>query len=88
MELPENLFARAAETVSIETDGADKRRQWAVILGARIYPDGDQWCALYGDNIQDGIAGFGPSPAAAIQAFETAMYEKRKAHDDSDSGGG
>lgn len=34
--------------------------------------DGDQWCALYGANLQDGIAGFGETPAAAMHDFDKA----------------
>ena len=40
--------------------------------------DGDQWCALYGDNLQDGIAGFGDTPAAAMREFDKA-WKTRKA---------
>ncbi len=29
--------------------------------------DGDQYCALYGENIQEGQAGFGDTPKQAIQ---------------------
>lgn len=32
--------------------------------------DGNQWCALYGDNLQDGVAGFGASPALAMDDFD------------------
>lgn len=32
--------------------------------------DGDQWCALYGKNLQDGVAGFGKSPAKAMLDFD------------------
>jgi len=38
--------------------------------------DGDQWCALYGANLQDGVAGFGRSPADAMRAFDTAWSAK------------
>jgi len=31
----------------------------------QIYPDGDQWCALLGENIQEGICGFGKTPYGA-----------------------
>ena len=34
--------------------------------------DGNQWCALYGVNLQDGVAGFGDTPAAAMRAFDKA----------------
>ena len=29
----------------------------------------NQWCVLYGENIQDGICGFGNTPLDAIRAF-------------------
>ena len=32
--------------------------------------DGDKWCALFGENIQDGIAGFGESPDLAAWDFD------------------
>lgn len=32
--------------------------------------DGDQWCALYGTNMQDGVAGFGKSPQEAMDDFD------------------
>ena len=34
-----------------------------------LYLDGNQWCALYGDNLQEGVAGFGDSPELAVAAF-------------------
>lgn len=30
------------------------------------YKDGDQWCALYGKNVQEGITGFGKTPYLAM----------------------
>ena len=36
------------------------------LLAPKIFRDGDQWCVLYGDNLQEGIAGFGDTPRAAI----------------------
>lgn len=32
--------------------------------------DGDHWCALYGENLQVGVAGFGKSPADAMWDFD------------------
>ena len=39
------------------------------ILRPKICIDGDQWCVLYGDNLQDGVAGFGRTPRAAVYDF-------------------
>lgn len=30
------------------------------------FKDGDQWCALYGEDLQAGIAGFGNTPFLAM----------------------
>ncbi len=53
---------------------------WASTLKPRLFKDGDMWCALYGEGLQVGIAGFGPNPALALMAFETAMYTETGAH--------
>lgn len=42
----------------------------------RIFRDGNQWCALYGDNLQDGVAGFGDSPELAMWDFDRAWATK------------
>ena len=41
----------------------------SVMYRPNLSIDGNKWCALYGDNLQDGVAGFGDSPAAAMQDF-------------------
>lgn len=43
-----------------------------------------EWCALYGENIQDGVAGFGDSPRAACADFDRRWNWSQKeidAHD-------
>lgn len=35
----------------------------------KLFPDGDQWCALLGENIQEGICGFGDTPIAALKTL-------------------
>lgn len=40
------------------------------IYKPKLYIDGDKWCALYGDNVQDGVAGFGISPEKAMADFD------------------
>lgn len=44
---------------------------WACInaLGVKPYKDGNQWCFLYGDNIQEGVCGFGETIFKAACAF-------------------
>lgn len=47
-----------------------------VLWKPSLYRDGNQWCALLGENIQDGVVGFGDSPDAAMWAFDEAWREK------------
>ncbi len=47
-----------------------------IAMRPRIYIDGDQWCALYGENVQDGIAGFGKSPYEAMMDFDRSYFGK------------
>ncbi len=39
------------------------------IYKPRLFVDGNQWCALYGENIQEGIAGFGDTPSEALTSW-------------------
>lgn len=41
-----------------------------VLMRPSIYPDGNIWCALYGDDLQSGVAGFGETPALACADFD------------------
>lgn len=39
------------------------------ILKPKIKKDGDKWYVLYGENIQEGVVGFGDTPYLAILDF-------------------
>jgi hypothetical protein len=39
-------------------------------LRPRIFPDGDKWCALYGEGLMMGVCGFGDTPEAACADFD------------------
>jgi len=39
------------------------------IYKPKILPDGNQWCVLLGDNIQEGVVGFGDTPRKAVVNF-------------------
>ena len=54
---------------SVREAAAEHARPSAVFK-PRLSVCGDQWCALYGDNLQDGVAGFGDSPADAMWDFD------------------
>ncbi len=56
----------------------------SVLYRPAISIDGNQWCALYGDDLQDGIAGFGDTVADAMADFDKAWHtwNARTAHED------
>ena len=76
-----NMVAQAqCHTAYIETNlalehYAEKNRPF-MLLRPRIFIDGNRWCALYGENLQDGVAGFGDSPFTASHAFDTEWHNK------------
>lgn len=39
------------------------------LLKPKIFIDGNQWCVLWGENLQDGVAGFGCCPYLAVLDF-------------------
>lgn len=42
----------------------------SAIYKPAIRLDGNKWCALYGEDLQCGVAGFGDSPAQAMDEFD------------------
>ena len=50
---------------------ACEQQRPCVLFRPALYPDGNQWCALYGSDLQSGVAGFGDSPAMAMDDFDT-----------------
>lgn len=60
-------------------NAALEQQRPSVLYRPAISIDGSQWCALYGDNLQDGVAGFGDSPAAAMEDFDKEWRHTRKA---------
>ena len=57
-------------TQTIAQDAERERLRPCFIYAPLLTIDGDQWCAMYGNNLQDGVAGFGSSPAAAMLDFD------------------
>lgn len=49
----------------------------AVVFKPKIFPDGNMWCALLGDDLATGVAGFGKTPAEAATNFDTAFYKQQ-----------
>ncbi len=41
----------------------------------KIFKDGNKWCCLYGENLQEGIAAFGETPMNAIYEFYNVLFK-------------
>lgn len=52
------------------TSVAYEQQRPSVLYRPNLSRDGNQWCALYGDDIQVGVAGFGDSPSKAMYDFD------------------
>ena len=57
-------------------EAAAEHARPSAVFRPRLTIDGNQWCALYGDNLQDGVAGFGDSPEDAMWRFDQAWRTK------------
>lgn len=68
-----------AESVELE------RLRPFMLLRPKMFPDGNQWCALYGDNIQDGVCGFGDTPHQASVDFDIQWLNARIQRRDAES---
>ena len=52
----------------------------SVVFKPALAKDGNMWCALFGENLQEGVAGFGETPAKAMYAFDTAWGSEMGSH--------
>jgi hypothetical protein len=46
----------------------------SVLYRPTLSVDGNRWCALYGADLQAGVAGFGDSPFAAMNDFNRNWF--------------
>lgn len=51
---------------------AHQMRRPSVLFRPTVMADGPKWCALLGDNLQEGVAGFGDTPEEACADFDQA----------------
>ena len=68
--------ARALLQEQIGAVGYEMMRPSAIYRPA-ICLDGTQWCALYGVNLMEGVAGFGDTPEEAMRAFDSAWLTQK-----------
>lgn len=53
-----------------EREAGEAKMRPSVIWRPSIAQDGQQWRVLYGENLQDGVAGYGETPEKAMADFD------------------
>ena len=76
MEMPGYIQQQYLDAAITETQAAEEKLRPSYLYRPRLSKDGDKWCALYGEDLMNGVAGFGDSPDEAYRAFDNAWYEK------------
>lgn len=71
-----NLSHHAAMAAEVAREAALEQCRPSVLFRPTLSIDGNQWCALYGDDLQCGVAGFGDSPADAMWDFDRQWATK------------
>jgi hypothetical protein len=66
-----------ASILAEEYQAAIEKRRPFIQLRPNIFIDGEKWCVLYGQNLQDGVAGFGDTPEQAAINFDIAWLNER-----------
>lgn len=72
-----NILAYMQQAAQIECNAADYKEKAMregcrpfMLLKPRMFPEGNKWCALYGENLQDGVCAFGDTPDSASRQFD------------------
>lgn len=68
--LDANLGHYAQQAAYAAIEAANEQARPCVVFKPRLYADGDCWCALFGDNLQTGVAAFGTTPQEAMWNFD------------------
>lgn len=71
-----NISHHLSMAMTTVQDIASEHQRPCAVFRPKLSIDGNQWCALYGDNLRDGCVGFGDSPASAMLDFDKEWSKK------------
>lgn len=78
----DTLINQSRQNAAIEAE----EMNLVALLRPRVFIDGNKWCVLYGDDLMNGVAGFGDSPIRAVcdfnRAWRTPIAQQPAAVDD------
>lgn len=69
-------YARALLQEQISMVGNEIVRP-SVLYRPSVVPDGNKWCALYGADLMEGVAGFGDTPDDAMRDFDQNWFKQQ-----------
>lgn len=75
-EMPAPIFNVRYNAASERLKAEKMKQRPSVQYKPKLRKDGDRWCALYGDNIQEGCVGFGDTPQEAMSNFNDNWKEE------------
>ena len=73
--MDEQHYKMEAASCASQTEQEKADFSMIVMLGLKPRRDGNMWCFLWGDNLQEGVAGFGPTVKSAAQSFRDNLYK-------------
>ena len=72
-----NAACHAYDMIKLsEQQAASQKERPSYLMKPKLSRDGNQWCALYGEDLQSGIIGFGDSPHLAMCDFDREWEKK------------
>lgn len=74
-----NTDTRMASIAQDFAVSAYEQQRPSVLMRPSLSIDGAHWCALYGADLQSGVAGFGDTPALAMNDFDLQWNTQRAA---------
>lgn len=77
LEIAVGHISNIRDCVSELATAANWAARPSVLYRPTLSIDGNQWCALYGENLQEGIAGFGDTPADAMRRFDSEFMHRK-----------
>jgi len=79
--LASGAISHAADMVKIAwQEAAWEQQRPCILFKPALTKDGNMWCALLGENLMEGVAGFGETPAKAMYAFDQAFHSSSGSH--------
>lgn len=72
--MSESKYGDYMKTVIDEIDRDSAQAKLVLSYGCKIFKDGNCWCVLLGDNLQDGHGVFAETPKGAMEKMELYIF--------------